>query len=140
MTPGHGLAILRILMGVFFLFQGIGKLPWLLAPGLLMQRLTGYSQVATPLNQWYLDLVMPWASVFARLVALGELAAGVALIAGVWTRPAAAVAVLMVMNFHLASGALFTFDFLTDGYALPVVGSLIALVLSGKRLPWSLRA
>jgi hypothetical protein len=45
----------------------------------------------------------------------------------------------MVMNFHLASGALFTYAFLTDGYGLPVVGSLIALVLSGKRLPWSLR-
>ena len=79
------------------------------------------------------------AAVFARLVPLGEMAAGVALILGVWTSLAAFLAFVMVMNIHVASGALFTYAFLTNGYGLPVVGSTLGLAIGGIRLPWSLR-
>jgi len=138
-TQVYGLALLRILMGVFFLFDGIGKLAWLTAPGLLTARLTGYSQTATAFNQWYLDLAMPWAVVLARVVTVGELAAGLALLTGMATRTAAALALVGVLNMHVASGALFHYAFLTNSYGPPVVGALAALALSGKRLPWSMR-
>jgi hypothetical protein len=37
----------------------------------------------------------------------------------------------MALNFHVASGALFKYSFLTNGYGLPVLGSTLALVFAG---------
>jgi uncharacterized membrane protein YphA (DoxX/SURF4 family) len=139
---GWGLALLRIALGVFFLFEGIGKLAWLTDSGILAGRLSGWfaDAGAGSASRWYLSQVaMPGASLFARLVPLGELAAGVAFLTGVWTRPAATLAFLMVLNIHLASGALFRTSFLTNGYALPVLGGTLALALGGARLPLSLK-
>jgi uncharacterized membrane protein YphA (DoxX/SURF4 family) len=136
-THARALAVLRVVIGIFFLFEGVGKLAWLRNPELLTERFSRYVVSATTLNEWYLDLVMPQAAVFAPLVTLGELSAGVALIAGLWSRLAAALTFGMVMNFHVASGALFTPAFLTNGYALPVLGSLLALAMAGTGLPWS---
>jgi hypothetical protein len=45
----------------------------------------------------------------------------------------------MVLNFHVASGALFQYRFLTNGFGLPVLGGLLALAVGGVRLPWSVR-
>ena len=70
---------------------------------------------------------------------LAELAAGVALIADAWTRTAALLAFLMVLNFHVASGALFKYAFLTNGYGLPVLAATLGLAVGGVRLPFSLR-
>ena len=84
-------------------------------------------------------VAIPGTAVFARLVPLGELAAGVALIVGLWTPLAALLAFVMVLNIHVASGALFGYAFLTNGYGLPVLGSTLGLALGGIRLPLSLR-
>jgi hypothetical protein len=43
------------------------------------------------------------------------------------------VAFFMALNFQFASGALFRYSFLTSGYGLPVLGSTLALALSGLR-------
>jgi hypothetical protein len=77
--------------------------------------------------------------VFARLIPLAELATALALLLGFWTPVAATLAFLMVLNFHLASGLIFRYAFLTNGYGLPVLGGLLALALGGGKLPWSLR-
>jgi uncharacterized membrane protein YphA (DoxX/SURF4 family) len=77
--------------------------------------------------------------VFARLVIFGELATGVSLLLGAYTRYAAIAAFLMVLNIHFASGALFQYRVLTNGYGLPVLGGLLALALGGAALPLSLR-
>jgi hypothetical protein len=45
----------------------------------------------------------------------------------------------MVLNIHIASGAIFTYSFLTNGYGLPVLGATLALAIGGVRLRWSLR-
>jgi len=76
--------------------------------------------------------------VFARLTVLGELGAGLALVAGFWTRLTAGLALVMVLNFHLATGAIFRFGFLTDASGLPLLGALAALAMAGGRLPWGL--
>ena len=80
-----------------------------------------------------------WESWFARLVPLGELSCGFALILGIWTPLFAFIAFLMALNFQFASGALFRLGFLTSGYGLPVLGATLALALGGVRLPWSIR-
>ncbi|MGC4085719.1 MAG: DoxX family protein [Vicinamibacterales bacterium] len=137
-----GLTVIRLCLGVFFLFEGIGKIAWFTNASILAGRFNGWLADAAvgSTSRWYLEhIAIPGAAVFARLVPLGEMAAGVALILGVWTSLAAFLAFVMVMNIHVASGALFTYAFLTNGYGLPVVGSTLGLAIGGIRLPWSLR-
>ena len=139
---GTGLTIVRVCLGVFFLFEGIGKVPWLFNSGILAGRFSGWlsDAAAGSMSRWYLEHVaIPGTVVFARLVPLGELAAGISLIVGFWTPLAAFLAFVMVMNIHVASGALFKYAFLTNGYGLPVVGSTLGLAIGGVRLPLSLR-
>lgn len=139
---GTGLTIVRVCLGVFFLFEGIGKLAWLTNASILAGRFNGWlaDAAAGSWSRWYLEHVaIPGTPVFARLVPLGELSAGLALIVGFWTPVAAFLAFFMVMNIHVASGALFKYAFLTNGYGLPVVGSTLGLAFGGIRLPFSLR-
>lgn len=136
----RGLTALRLFLGVFFLFEGIGKVGWLLDPSPLTTQLTGYLQGANQWNRAYLESVcLPGAAVFARLVLFGELATGVSFILGAYARYAAIAAFLMVLNIHFASGALFQYRFLTNGYGLPVLGGLLALAVGGAALPLSVR-
>src|SRR5262245_34578701 len=139
---GTGLAILRILLGVFFVFEGIGKLRWFTDTSILAGRLAewGHAAPAGSLSAWYLSrIAVPGVSIFARLVPLGEILGGFALIVGFWTPLVAFLAFFMVVNIHIASGALFKYSFLTNGYGLPVLGSTLALAIGGVRLRWSLR-
>jgi uncharacterized membrane protein YphA (DoxX/SURF4 family) len=139
-AQSRGLAILRILLGVFFLAEGLAKLGWLLDSGPLMERLQGWLSGATPMSRWYLHTVaIPGAPLFARMVMLGQVSAGIALTIGFWTRLAATFAFLMVLNFHIASGAIFHWSFLNNGYGLPVLGGLLALSIGGGRLPWGVK-
>ena len=139
---GTGLVIIRVCLGVFFLFEGLSKFGWFADAGVLNGRLAGWladAQVGSA-SRWYLEHVaMRGTAVFARVVPLAELATGVALIAGAWTRTAALLAFLMVLNFHVASGALFKYAFLTNGYGLPVLAATLGLAVGGVRLPFSLR-
>jgi uncharacterized membrane protein YphA (DoxX/SURF4 family) len=134
----RGLRALSVLLGVFFLFEGVAKIGWLTDPSPLTGRLTGYLENANAWNRVYLERVcIPFAPLFARLVLFGELATGLALISGVWARYAAVVALLMVLNIHFASGLIFQYGFLTNGYGLPVLGGLLALAVGAVGLPAS---
>ena len=138
---GSGLTLLRICIGVFFLFEGIGKIGWLTDTSILSGQLAGWAQ-AVPAASWnhlYLEKVaMPYVTVFARLVPLGELTTGLALIAGFWTPLFAFLGFFMALNFQFASGALFKYSILTSGYGLPVLGATLGLAVGGVRLPWSI--
>jgi uncharacterized membrane protein YphA (DoxX/SURF4 family) len=139
---GTGLTILRVALGVFFLFEGINKYRWLMDSSILAARFSNWlaDAAAGSPSHWYLEYVaIPGTAVFARLVPLGEIAAGLALIAGFWTSLAAFLAFVMVLNIHVASGALFTYAILTNGYGLPVLGGTLGLAVGGVRLPFSLR-
>jgi uncharacterized membrane protein YphA (DoxX/SURF4 family) len=130
-----GLTVLRVSLGLFFLFEGIGKIRWFTDPSLLAGQLHGWAQSvpASSFSGRYLATVaLPWVRYFARLVPLGELACGVALIAGFWTRLFAFIAFFMALNFQFASAALFQYSFLTSGYGLPVLGGTLALALAAK--------
>ena len=131
-----GLTVLRICIGIFFIFEGIGKLSWFNDTSLLAEQLRNWSQAvsASSLSHLYLVRVaIPGVRIFARLVPLGEIVSGVALVVGFWTPLFAFVAFFMALNFQFASGALFKYSFLTSGYGLPVLGSTLALALTGLR-------
>jgi uncharacterized membrane protein YphA (DoxX/SURF4 family) len=133
---GTGLAVLRICLGIFFLFEGIGKIRWFTNTSLLAGQLSGWLQDVPPasFSHQYLERVaIPGVAIFARLVPLGEIASGIALVTGFWTPLFAFVAFLMALNFQFASGALFKYSFLTSGYGLPVLGSTLALTVAGGR-------
>ena len=135
-----GLRTAALLLGLYFLFQGMSKLPWLLDSGILAERLEDWRRDAVPLQRWYIDTVAtPGVPLFARLVPLAELATGAALIVGFWSRLVAALAFAMVANFHFALGSYFSPQFFVDGSGLPVMGGLLALAINGARLPWSIR-
>jgi uncharacterized membrane protein YphA (DoxX/SURF4 family) len=139
-AAGTGLRLLAMFLGVFLIFEGVGKLAWFSDSALLQGALQGWLKDAPPTSRWYLEtFAIPGVPMFARLVPFGELAAGVALVVGFWTRMAALFAFLMVLNFHVASGAIFQYRFLTNGFGLPVLGGLLALAVGGSRLPWSAR-
>jgi uncharacterized membrane protein YphA (DoxX/SURF4 family) len=130
-----GLTILRICIGIFFIFEGIGKLRWFIDTSLLTEQLRNWSQAATTgsVSHLYLQrMAIPGVAIFARLVPLGEIVSGLALVAGFQTRFFAFVAFFMALNFQFASGALFKYSFLTSGYGLPVLGSTLALAVAGS--------
>ena len=134
-----GLRVLSLFMGVFLISMGFGKLGWFTDSSFLVAELRGWWGNAPALSRWYIDTVaMPGVPLFARLVPFGELASGAALVAGFRVRVAAGVALLMVLNFHFAMGVMFQWAYLTNGFGLPVVGSLAALALGTRRLPFSI--
>ena len=134
-----GLRALSLIMGAFLIFMGTNKLAWFTDSGFLIWELQQWRELAPAVSRLYLETVaIPGAPLFARVVPLGELSAGAALVCGFRVRLAATVALLMILNFHFASGIIFTYGYLTNGYGLPVVGSLVALAIGGTRLPFSL--
>ena len=139
MTSARGLRVPSIALGVFLIFMGVDKPDWLMDSSHLVRRLQEWRGSAPPTVRSYLDTIaIPGASVFARLVLVGELAAGAALLCGIRVRLAASVSLLMVLNFHFASDVLFHYSYLTNAYGPPVLGGLLALAIGGTRLPFTL--
>lgn len=137
---GIGLTLLRILLGVFFLLQGLSHLAWLLDPSLLSQQLATWEHGvgAGSTSALYLHRVaIPFAGVLARLVPVAEIGGGLAMIVGFWTAFVALVTFVVVVNVHIASGAIVTYGIVTNPYGLPALGGTLAL--GGVRLPWSIR-
>jgi len=137
---GAGLSLLRICIGIFFVFEAVGKFSWFADPSILGRQLDGWLH-AVPAGSWsqmFLQRVaIPGSAVFARLVPLGELSSGIALVIGFWTPLFALIAFAMALTFQFASGALFKYTILTSGYGLPVLGATLGLTIGGARLPWS---
>jgi uncharacterized membrane protein YphA (DoxX/SURF4 family) len=102
-VPVWLLVFARVALGISFLFSDHGSG----APGELVGFL-GYAE-----NNgygWYADLlrdvVVPHVDMFETLVVVAEIYVGVALILGVTTRLAAAVALFLVVNYLCAKGAM----------------------------------
>jgi uncharacterized membrane protein YphA (DoxX/SURF4 family) len=138
--PNLGLTVLRICIGVFFVFEGLGKVRWFADPSLLAARLADWHQAAPAgsISAWYLQRVAePYVTIFARLVPLGEIVTGIALVVGFWTTLFAFIGFFMALNFQLAGNMIFKYAFLTSGYGLPVLGSTLALAIGGVRTRFS---
>lgn len=134
------LRLLAIGIGIFLVAMSAQKTAWLFDGGPLMERFVRWRPEAVPLAGWYLDTIaVPGAAVFARLVPIAELCAGLALILGLGTRVVAALALIMVINFHMATSAFFTWAFLREGTGPPLLAGLLALAIGGKNLPSIIR-
>ena len=106
---GTGLTVLRICLGVFFIFEGLGKIRWFTRhvaarracsrAGRRRRRRIG------ELTGIWSGSRVPGVTIFARLVPLGEMTSGLALVLGFWTPLFAFVAFFMALNFQIASGA-----------------------------------
>jgi uncharacterized membrane protein YphA (DoxX/SURF4 family) len=143
-APAHqaalGLRVLSIALGVFFLFMALDKLPWLGDRGLLTRQLTEWKASAPPPSRWYIDTIaLPGSAVFAPLVLGGELAVALALLTGVQVRLAAVAGLFMVVNFHFAMGVMLQYGYLWNAYGPPVLVGLLALVVGGGELPFTVR-
>ena len=134
------LRVLSLLLGLFFLGMGLNKIGWIADSDLLADRFARWLPTASPYVRWYLETIaVPGAPLWARLVPLGELSAATALILGVRINVVAAIAFVMVLNFHFATSAFSSWAFLRDGTGLPVLGALLALAMAGGRLPFCVR-
>jgi uncharacterized membrane protein YphA (DoxX/SURF4 family) len=131
------LRLLALTVGVFFLGMGLNKIAWVVDSDLLARRFATWLPTAAPYARWYLETVaIPAAPVFARLVPLAELSVATALIAGLRINLVSAIALVMVLNFHVATSAFSSWAFLRDGTGPPLLGALMALALAGRRLPF----
>lgn len=130
--------MLTLGLGVFFLFMSVNKVAWLTNPNLLADRFTRWLPDASPYASVYLRTVaIPGAPIFARVVPIAEFLTALAMFTGLKTNFAAAAALFMIFNFHLATSSFSSTDFLRDGTGPPMFAALLALTLVRRPLPFS---
>lgn len=124
-------AFLRIALGIFFLSQGLNKLDWYASSEFLRTSLDRYSQNPPALTGWYQKHVAyPGLEAWARTIPTGEMLIGAALMLGLLTQSTLIVALLLVVNFHLANGNLFSMAFFSNPYALLLLSCIVFLTFS----------
>lgn len=119
------IVMLRVYTGLFFAWNGVGKL----RRDNFADGMQGFLEAQADRSfDFYVsfvqNVVIPNKAVFASLVSWGEFAIGLAMIAGLATRYAAAAGAIMVLNFWFAKGAGFF-----DGTNHDAVWLMIFIVL-----------
>ena len=95
-------ALVRIATGAIFIAEGYGKITGRFVHGGFAQNAAGMTPESWPFWRSFLNsFVLPHASLFAWILALGELTLGIGLIVGFWTRIAAAAGVLLLLTILL---------------------------------------
>jgi thiosulfate dehydrogenase [quinone] large subunit len=111
MVPGYLLSILRIYLGVILLFTVYGKLtadtPFSDEMLNFLNTFLSRGRMAPFYTHFIKGFVIPHANVFSFLVMLGELAAGLSLLTGSFTRIGAFIAMVLFLNYMLAKGRWF---------------------------------
>ena len=124
-------AFLRIVIGVFFIAQGLNKLDWYTSSEFLRTSLDRYSQNPPAATFWYQKHVAyPGIEAWSRMIPTGEMLIGIALVLGLLTRPALITAIALLINYHLTNGSLFSSAFLSNPYALVILSCLLFLLAS----------
>lgn len=119
------IVMLRIYTGLFFAWNGFGKLRRDNFADGMEGFLGAQAERSFEFYRSFIEtIVIPNKAVFASLVSWGEMAIGVAMILGLATRYAAVAGAIMVVNFWFAKGAGFF-----DGTNHDVVWLMIFIVL-----------
>ena len=122
--------VLGVGVGVFFIAMSANKIAWLSHPELLLDRFLRWAPTASPPVRWYLEhIATPAAPLLARAIPVGEMCVGIAFVLGIYVRPAAALALFLVLNFHFGTSAFVAWEFLRDGTGPPVIAALIAMLI-----------
>jgi thiosulfate dehydrogenase [quinone] large subunit len=123
------LLLMRLFCGWVFLNAGLSKIAsgWLTQPE-LAKVITGWLHDGKPYSfyaAFLRSVVLPHAMTFAATVAIGEVCVGAALLAGLFTRVAAAGGVMLVGNFLLGRG---------DGFGanntMPILIMCVTMILT----------
>ncbi|HEY7112826.1 MAG TPA: DoxX family membrane protein [Thermoanaerobaculia bacterium] len=95
-------SLARIAAGIIFVAEGWGKVTGGFVHGDFAKQASGMAAKAWPFWQRFLQgFVLPNAAAIAWLIAVSELALGLGLVLGLWTRAACACGALLVLSFLL---------------------------------------
>jgi len=101
------LSVLRIYVGYYLFFQGVGKFQRNFPKGDWIGRQIG-DIASLDLYPWYKtflrNYVAPHSELFGYLVMFGEIAVGVCLLLGLFTRVSAFIGLIMLVNYYLGPG------------------------------------
>jgi len=99
------IVVLRMYTGIFFAWNGLGKIRRDDFAAGMERFLNGQLGSSFDFYRPFVEsVVLPNKSMFAAMVAWGELAVGLAMVVGLATRYAAAVGAFLVLNFWFAKG------------------------------------
>jgi uncharacterized membrane protein YphA (DoxX/SURF4 family) len=138
-TYGGWLGLLRILTGTIWLIHAVPKFingaAFLPPNGKFATYLqTGLAKTAGPYHDFLASVVAPNAPLFAELVRVGELVAGILLFFGLFTRVGALIGVFLPLNYMAARGALMTVSGWGTVDACIALLSAVSLVLPTGRV------
>ena len=151
-SPDRWLAVLRIVVGVWFLKGVVTKLSITFAWGFLpvptaserwlhtMPILIAKYADGNPIGfvkDFLTNTVLPHGPLFARLTALGEAAVGIGLTFGLLTAVASALGLWLVVNYGLASQWI---GFSQQGFHVLLAACMIAFFFSRAGRTWGLDA
>ena len=133
-TYAFWLAIFRIYAGAFWLMHGIPKFrdsaAFMPPTGMMQNFINDAITHTTGPYQWFLSyIVLPNASLFAELVRLGEVATGILLFLGLFTRGGALIGILLSLNYLSAKGGLMHLSVWSGLDSVALVLSMINFVL-----------
>jgi thiosulfate dehydrogenase [quinone] large subunit len=121
-------AIVRIATGAIFVAEGYSKLAGPFVRGGFASQVKEMATKAWPVWSRFLhSVVLPNAPAFGWLVAIGELAVGLGLVAGLWTRVASLGGAVLVLSFLL--GQSYVPGASWDGWVTAGLTSKFALLL-----------
>lgn len=149
-SPDHWLAVLRIVVGLWFLKGVVTKLSMTLAWGVLpvptasarwlhtMPILIAKYADGNPIGfvKAFLEqTVLPHGPLFAHLTAFGEAAVGIGLTLGLLTPVAAALGLWLVVNYGLATQWM---GFSQQGFHVVLGACMVAFLFSRAGRTWGL--
>jgi len=132
-APMRITAVVRILTGLLFVAEGLSKVTGEFVRGGFAKHAAGIAAGSFPFWRHFLEAtVVPRAGAFAWVIALGELAVGLGLLAGFLTRIAAGGGALLMLSIALGeakpdAGAAWD-DWITSGLT-PKLAFLLLLLL-----------
>ena len=150
--PERAVALLRVVVGAWFVKAMWTKVGWSVAAGVIpyptvSPRFIGFHPrrvaefaAGNPIG-WYRDflegIVLPHAALFATLQTIGEVAVGLGLALGVMTRLAAVIGLFLALNYGLASQWM---SFSQQGLHVLLVTSMIVFLVTGAGRAWGVDA
>jgi uncharacterized membrane protein YphA (DoxX/SURF4 family) len=150
-SRGLGLAIIRVIVGGWFLKAAFTKLTldylwWLPYPtvtqrfiNFLPKRLAEFASENPVLwyQQFLTGTAIPHATLFAFLEAFGEVGVGLGLTLGLLTSFCSLVGLFMSINFFLATQWM---SFSQQGFHLVLAGCMLGFLIGGAGRAWGLDA
>lgn len=133
--------LLRVSLGLFWVDHGSDKVSsgWL-TENKLAPRMERSNAEAEGVVKAYLErFAIPASGVLRFIVPAGELAVGLAFLAGFWMKPASWGAVFMVFNFKFADGRLGLLGALGDAYLYPLLLAALTVAYLDLGGAWTIK-